>query len=259
MKIINVLVGPKLGDLLHSLAFCRYVHDYKNMKCNIYITETNDKFQLGLEKTYQDLLPIMKLQNFCNSFEIHTEQPIQINLMKFRNSPYLYKTTWSQVILNTFISSQPKIPHNFKIIDLPGNERYSNALIINRANGKHDISDFTKKIYQDILDQFDEKYFIFTEDKHYEEFFYKKQVTPLYAPELIDFMQIIKGCKLFLGNQSGPLAMATVMDVPRVGELFHKTLFRDDVHYLNDIENFDNVELFNMDEIISNKNIYLKL
>ena len=52
--------------------------------------------------------------------------------------------------------------------------------------------------------------------------------------------------------------MATTINVDRVGELFHKTLFRDDMHYLNDGNLYKNVELFNMENTLTNKNIYLR-
>lgn len=260
MKTINVLVGPRLGDLFHTLAFPRYAYDKMGIKSNIYITETNDTFQFGLDRAYQDLKPIIEIQDFCNTFEIYNPDihKISVNTMKYRTSPYLYKTTWPQIILNTFISSQPKVPYNFKILDIPGNELYKDALIINRANGKHDITDFSRKTYLDVINQFDKKYFIFVEEKHYDEFFHKDIVEPLYVPNLYDFMSVISGCKCFIGNQSGPFAIASVLNVPRIGELFHKTLFRDDIHYLNDGNNYDCVELFNMESYLTDKKIYLK-
>jgi len=52
--------------------------------------------------------------------------------------------------------------------------------------------------------------------------------------------------------------MASVLNVNRIGELFHKTLFRDDLHYLNDGKLHNNVELFNMENILTDKNIYLR-
>ena len=37
MKEINVVVGPRLGDLLHSLAFPKYVFDKMNLVSNIHL------------------------------------------------------------------------------------------------------------------------------------------------------------------------------------------------------------------------------
>lgn len=264
MKEINVVVGPRLGDLLHSLAFPKYVFDKMNLVSNIYIAEINDTFSSNLQQTFEELKPILECQSFCKSFQILDESKYPdwkktfINTQNFRKSPWLYKTTWSQLILNSCLQSQPQVPNDFKIIDLPKDDKYKNALIINRRDGSHDKSALTQKIYKDIISMFDEVYFIYFEKSHYEDFFYKDLVSPLHVEDLYNTMIAINSCKLFLGNQTGCFAMSTILNTDRVGELFHKTLFRDDMHYLNDGNLFQNVELFNMENILTNKNIYLK-
>jgi hypothetical protein len=264
MKEINILVGPRLGDLLHSLALPKYIYDKMGIISNIYMTEINDNFSTSLENTFEDLRPVIESQTFCKSFQILDEikfpnwKKTFINTQNFRKSPWLYKTTWSQLILNSCLQSQPKVPKDFKIIELPKDDKYKNALIINRRDGSHEKSSLTKKVYKDVISQFEEVYFLYFDKNHYEEFFYKDLVKPLHMENLYKTMVAINSCKLFLGNQTGSYAMATIMNVDRIGELFHKTLFRDDLHYLNDGNLFQNVELFNMENILTNKNIYLK-
>ena len=264
MKEINVVVGPRLGDLLHSLALPKYVYDKMNIISNIHIAEINDTFSTSLNQTFEELKPILANQKFCKSFQILDEQKYPdwkktfINTQNFRKSQWLYKTTWSQLILNSCLQSQPIVPNDFKIIDLPKYEKYQNALIINRRDGSHDRSEFTKKIYKDLISNFKEKYFICHNIAQYQEFFYKDLVEPLVIEDLYETMITINSGKLFVGNQTATLAMATILNVDRVGELFHKTLFRDDLHYHNDGNLFKNVELFNMDNVLTNKNIYLR-
>jgi ADP-heptose:LPS heptosyltransferase len=150
------------------------------------------------------------------------------------------------------------VPNDYTVLELPKIEKYKNALFINRRDGSHDRSQFTTQVYKDIISQFDEKYFLCFNQKQYDDFFLKKLVEPLLIPELHEYMVAINSCKLFLGNQSGPFSMASVLNVSRIGELFHKTLFRDDLHYLNDGKLHNNVELFNMENILTDKNIYLR-
>ena len=264
MKEINVVVGPRLGDLLHSLALPKYAYGKMNIISNIYIAEINDVFSTNLQQTFEELRPIVESQKFCNSFQILDEekypdwQKTFINTQNFRKSPWLYKTTWSQLILNSCLQSQPQVPNDFKILDLPKDIKYTKSLIINRRDGNHERSDFTKKVYKDLISQFDEKYFICHNIEQYEDFFYKDLVQPLVIEDLYETMIAINSCKLFLGNQTATLAMATTINVDRVSELFHKTLFRDDMHYLNDGNLHKNVELFNMENTLTNKNIYLR-
>lgn len=264
MKEINVVVGPRMGDLLHSLVLPKYVYENMNMISNIHIAEINDVFSTSLQQSYEELRPIIESQKFCKSFQILDEtkypnwQKSFVNTQNFRKSPWLYKTTWSQLILNSCLQSQPKIPNEYTVLELPKLDKYKNALLINRRDGSHERSNFTTKVYKDVISQFDEKYFICFNEKQYNDFFLKDLVQPLYIPELYDYMVAINSCKLFLGNQSGPLSMASVLNVNRVAELFHKTLFRDDLHYMNDGNLHSNVELFNMESILTDKNIYLK-
>ena len=143
-------------------------------------------------------------------------------------------------------------------MELPKDNKFSNSLIINRRDGSHERSDFTKKVYKDLISQFDEKYFICHNIEQYQDFFYKDLVQPLVIKDLYETMVTINSSKLFVGNQTATLAMATIINVDRVGELFHKTLFRDDLHYMNDGNLHKNVELFNMENIITDKNIYLR-
>jgi hypothetical protein len=264
MKEINVVVGPRLGDLLHSLALPKYIFEKMNIISNIYITEINDSFSTSLQQTYEELKPILECQKFCKSFQIlNTDkypdwQKTFINTQNFRKSQWLYKTTWSQLILNSCLQSQPKLANDFKILELPKDNKFSNSLIINRRDGSHERSDFTKKVYKDLISQFDEKYFICHNIEQYQDFFYKDLVQPLVIKDLYETMVTINSSKLFVGNQTATLAMATIINVDRVGELFHKTLFRDDLHYMNDGNLHKNVELFNMENIITDKNIYLR-
>ena len=264
MKEINVVVGPRLGDLLHSLVLPKYAYEKMNLISNIYIAEINDVFSTNLHQTFEELKPIIKSQKFCNSFQILDQEKFPnwqktfINTQNFRKSPWLYKTTWSQLILNSCLQSQPQVPNDYTVLELPKIEKYKNALFINRRDGSHDRSQFTTQVYKDIISQFDEKYFLCFNQKQYDDFFLKKLVEPLLIPELHEYMVAINSCKLFLGNQSGPFSMASVLNVNRIGELFHKTLFRDDLHYLNDGKLHNNVELFNMENILTDKNIYLR-
>ena len=130
MKEINVVVGPRLGDLLHSLALPKYIFEKMNLISNIFIAEINDVFSTSLQQTYEELKPIVESQKFCNSFQILDQEKFPnwqktfINTQNFRKSPWLYKTTWSQLILNSCLQSQPQVPNEYTVLELPKIEKY---------------------------------------------------------------------------------------------------------------------------------------
>ena len=69
MDHYNFLMGAKVGDLFHSLVSPAYMHLLHGKKSNFYITEAFDKFETSLERTIEELEPIMAFQPYINSFE----------------------------------------------------------------------------------------------------------------------------------------------------------------------------------------------
>ena len=59
MKTVNILMGPKLGDLMHSLTVPAFYHRTFGVKTNFYLCEKHDKFSTSLERTYEELKPIL--------------------------------------------------------------------------------------------------------------------------------------------------------------------------------------------------------
>ena len=68
-QTVNILLGPKLGDLFQMLVVPQYLWKFYGIKSNIYITEVFDTFTTGLQDTFESLEPIIKAQKFTNSFE----------------------------------------------------------------------------------------------------------------------------------------------------------------------------------------------
>jgi hypothetical protein len=104
-----------------------------------------------------------------------------------------------------------------------------------------------KSLFKEILDQFDKKIFIDNKPEEYEKFFFKNEVEFQLIEDLHDMLKAISGCKMILANPTGPLAMATVMNVPRIGELFQHTIN----HYAHDHLFYDDVEFFDSNNIFT--------
>jgi len=120
----------------------------------------------------------------------------------------------------------------------------SNTLMINRS-----LKPATPKIidlYRTILDDNSdlEKVFICFDESQYQNFPFKNECRLLKVETLYDFFYNINNCKLFLGNQSGPMAWATSMNVPRIIELLARI---DNIHYIKDTEYYSNFKYFQGD------------
>ncbi len=262
MKTVNILLDTLLGDMLHSFTISRYLYMRDETKTNFYhLHAKGHTYPLPFEQIHDELRRILTYQNFTNSFQIFdaSKDDFDHNIHNWVYGPYVYKDAFPDVMLKTFIGENYTLPKNFQVLNLPQNSQYANALIINRkADLRPELSFFAKHTYKNILDQFDEKYFIFNIEKQYDDFEFKNLVKPLYVPDLFDMMSIISGCKLFVGNQTAPLAMAAVLNTNRVGELYHNSMFKDENHYIMDADRYDNAEFFDNVSYLTNKKIYLK-
>lgn len=239
----SYLQGGKLGDLIHSLIVCKFNYDIFKYKADLYISNVGDGFEKGLEFTYNDLKPILEKQEWLNSFNIHNNEEIDINLSHFRQSRFLYTTNWIEIYFSEFIQGMTP-PPEYKWIELPKDENFKNTLLINRS-----LKPMTEKVkteFKQILDDNKDldKAFICFDENQYENFPFKKECRLIKVKSLYEFFEKINSCKLFLGNQSGPTAWATSMNVPRIIELLSRI---DNIHYINDIKYYKNFKWFQGD------------
>jgi hypothetical protein len=203
---MNFLLGGRTGDLIHAL----YVAKNYPGKHNLYITDRrdlhSDGFALGLEKTYEELKPILNNQDYVNSFEIYTNQPFDENLSLWRR--YAYSASWTQLLSNTF--NVPAVGGRW--INVNKKEGVESKVIIHCS-----INPDRRGHWGTLVDKYEGQTLFIGSQKEYETFGYKMD---FYEPtDLHDFFVTINSCKFFIGNQSAPLAIAHALDVPRLAVL----------------------------------------
>lgn len=257
MNCVNILMGPKLGDLMHALTVPAYYYKFLGIKTNFYLNEVYDNFSTSLERTYEELYPILSKQNYINSFEIYNpsiHKTIHEDLNCFRYNGLLYTRSFWAVFLHSAFHNSPLIPKNFIALNIAKDDTFKDCLLIHRKDGRFEWTDEIERNYKNVMDQFEKKIFIDFEPHHYEKFRFKNECELFIEPNLEKFLQYINGCKVFLTNISGPLAMATSMNSPRIGELGHFTT----PHYMYDHLFFDNCEFFDLTGVLTPNPKYLK-
>jgi hypothetical protein len=244
MNTVNILMGPKMGDLMHSLTVPAYYYYTLGKKTNFYLCERYDTFSTSLQRTYDELKPILEAQEYINSFEIYdpSKHFYQHDLNQFRFNGLLYSRSFWAVFLHTAFPHCPIIPKNFVALKMPKDDKFKDCLLIHRKDGRFEWNENIENNYKKVMDQFDKKVFIDFEEHHYDKFKFKDDCELFIEPDLEKFMKYINGCKMFLTNASGPLCMATSMNSPRIAELGHFTTY----HYRNDHLFFDNCEFFDL-------------
>ena len=241
-KPIKYLMGGKLGDFIHSLVVCKRMYEKTGKKAILYISNIGDPFEMPLEFTYNELKPILESQEWLSEFNIYESEQFDICLNDFRDSPLLYKTNWLNIYFNSFLN-EPAI-QEYKWIEMPKNPVFSNSLIINRAlthNGRMNLHTIEK--YSSIAKNFNERYFVCFNQSQYDNFQLKDYFNLIVVENLYEYFEIINSSKLFMGNQSGPFAWASAMNVSRILEIsrfWNGQISYDGIHYLTDDQYYKN-------------------
>jgi hypothetical protein len=257
MITLNILVGPKLGDLFHMLIVPKFLDHFCQVKTNLYIIEIHDNFSTSLEDTYNQLKPIITAQKWCNSFNIYTSDVlIDIDLNDFRiNGLWGTRPYWA-IFLHTALSGEPGIPRNFASIEWGKNESYSDTLVVSRAYRDFFVfNDFVKQQYLSVFEKFEKRIFLAFDEKQYDIFPLKEHVELVIVKDLSEQLEIINGSKMNLFNCSGPLCMASALNAPRIIETAKWMI----PAYAFDYEFFDNVETFDSQQVFSPNPKYLNL
>lgn len=254
-QTVNILMGPRLGDFLHSLVVPKYIYNIFGIKTNLYLNEKYDTFYSSLQQTYEELYPIVSKQEYINSFKVFDNKVnINYDLNFFRFSPLLSSAPFWQVFMKHYFPMVDTIPRNMRILNVESNDKFKDYLIVHRKNNRSYWTKETEYQYKNIFEQFDKKIFIDDKPDEYEQFPLKNEIDLEIVGGLNDVLGVISGCKMILSNPTGYLAMATVLNTPRIGELNSHTIH----HYAHDHLYYDNVEFFYLGQLLTENCKYLK-
>lgn len=235
-NFVNVLVSGKLGDLIHSLWVCHHLYNTKKVKSNILMTDSVEKFENGLQDTYEELYDIVTRQKYCYQFNLHGGESIDYDTTKFRTSPLLYNSTWTEILCGLFFDGQK--PQDGAWINSFMDYGLRRDVTIISRRYKNEMTPKVIEIYDDITSQNNEV--IFLGSIHdFNLFPFKNRVEHVIPHSLNDWFVEITNCALFVGNQSAPLAMASALDVPRIAELLPPQ-YPDGAHYKNESKYYKN-------------------
>lgn len=235
---MNYLGGGKMGDFIHSLIVCKHNYEETGELANIYLSNNGHQFEYDLNFTFNELKPLLESQPWLNTFKIYENEIIDIDLTIWRRSPDLYQTNWLEIYSNTYLN-RIKIPNEYSWITVETDNQYSNSLMINRS--LKTVDDSKLRVYDDLISKYDDVYFICFDIKQYYQFPLHYKTKLLQVDNLYDFFKKLASCHFFIGNQSGPFAWASALNVPRAVELLD---ILDRYHYINDSNYYEYFSYF---------------
>jgi len=248
---MNILLGPKLGDLIHCLLIPKMIFETKKIKSNIFICENYihpSSFTSGIKKTYEETYNLITEQEYVESYKIFNNEKFDLFLGNFRISKKIYKDCWTNMLLDHFLNNEKPI-FNIEVIKTKKDESLKDKILINRKNYR--INSNKNYFYKNLFKKFkDDVLYLEPECNKAEDQFTFNQLNSIKTKNLYDFIVCINSCKLFIGNLSAPLAIATCLNKDRIGEL----TYPDAHHYINDFYNYDTFSWFDdKNMMISNK------
>lgn len=232
----NILIGAKMGDFIHCMYIPYHLWKTKGIKSNIFISEVGGYFDNGLKKTFEELAPIIIQQEYVSSFQIWNGQHTDYYAPLFRSPKYLYTKCWKEIFCSMFFKDEKPLDGGWMVFNEPN--KFEKTLIINRRN-KSAFTPIIKNCYELEIKKFPKVIFAGGQDQ-FEKFELNTLCEHFIPNTLTDWFSIISKGSFFLGNQSGPAAIACALDVPRSVELL-PTL--DTIHYSNEVLYSKNMSL----------------
>jgi glycosyltransferase involved in cell wall biosynthesis len=246
--MIRFLCSGRLGDFVHQLYSVKRICEERGEKAHIVVggDEIGEamNFSKPTPEAVEDLKDLLYSQNYIQEIEAYSgqgDESFDYFPSKYRNCPLLWKSCWTSIHNDFFnLSSEYNYGPWLKVDPDP---KMNGKIIIHRARkvNPHGYPDrCTDIIDWDHLIQNNDCVFIGFETWQYELFV--QEISPesiiklefIVYDSILEFCRAIAGGKMFIGNQSSPLAMAQVLDVPRLGELSNGDSF----HYAGEEKYF---------------------
>lgn len=208
---LNFKHSGKFGDIIYSLPTIKALaNKYSNGKADLYIHLGMQPDPLN-EKLFDVIYELLKRQPYLNNVKIHQREQIDFDLDIFRlYVPNLVGTDITKFYQFCFpVWIDTCNPWLF----VEKNNIASNSILINRTD-RYQV----KNIDYGFLSDYPSVFFVGLESEFKK---IKKNIPNLEYLEtknLYELATIIAGCKLFIGNQSTPFAIAEGLKVPRILE-----------------------------------------
>jgi len=198
------------GDIIYSLPILKYYSKYEHRTLLFLNSKENYKLDgiVGLSgQSIAELIPLIKTQPYVTDVFFWKNEPIDIDIDGFRKMQHFKnRKNTCKFILNTFKIPIDEIQQPW----LETEEKKVAEVIFHRSTRYHNES--VVKHLKTLVKTY-KKYAIFVGFKEeWIDFCRKIGFIPWYqTKDLLSLACTIKGCKLFIGNQSCPMAIAIAL------------------------------------------------
>ena len=217
---VSFLHSGHTGDIINILPVLQYLSKTHTCKLYIQLDSPINSFypdhpagQVFINKKIYDMLfPLLKKQEYIHSIEVFKNQDIDINFDIIRELPI--KLTFDSMKYGAHISGvQPDL--NQKFLSVDEHPTIKNKIVILRSLRYQNYL-----IKYSFLNNYEDIYFIGTKNEYTDLKKIIKNLNFYDCKNFLDMAQVIKSCKLFIGNSSLGFTIAEGLKVPRLLEAY---------------------------------------
>ena len=221
---LNFSHSGNAGDIIYALPVIKAIQILVNKPVNL-LLELNVKMEVHFknqhplvnvmlnQKMADMLIPLFDAQNYIESCDVLTDQEVHINLSDFRESGIL--TDRGNIARWNFYTTGVIANLNEAWLNVEADTQYADTIVVARSSRYNNpLIDYS------FLSKYKRIAFVGV-DSEYQEM--KKAIPHIKYIPVTDFLhlaRIIKGSKLFIGNQSFPYSIAEGLKVKRLLEVY---------------------------------------
>lgn len=210
LRTKNFLSSGKKGDLLYQLYLVKALGGG-----NLYLTA--GEFEEPLESVLESCGRLVEAQPYVQSFAVHRGEPIDVDLDAFRRSPALYRSTLLDVMCQAHGLHLP--PAVERWMDVPPDARFHNLVVIHRRVTVVKERDNALFDWHKVLSELGSEHCVFVSRLESEWHDFGHPEVRYYCPkDNYEHAQIIRACRLFVGNTCFGTALADALGADRITE-----------------------------------------
>jgi hypothetical protein len=222
--MIKYKSSGRLGDFFCQLSVINEKFIATGNKGILYISQDDEIFAHGLQRAYNDTKDFILGLPYISEYKIYNGEPYDINLSSWRFSPFLYKTSFYEIFNKTYNVSWAKNQWLFS----GKNTKFDGKILISCNNTfRFPSLSILKKVFETYTT--DNMIFISQSYGDYENFNKKTgiKLENYIAKDIVDFINAINSCSLFISSLSSPLCFAYGLKKKNISLL---SGFSDDLH-----------------------------
>lgn len=219
---INFCHSGNAGDIIYALPTLKKVHELTKAPIHLYLRlgkplilsgyKSHPNGNVKLNETMAGMLiPLIQQQSYIASCSVYQDEEIHVDLDYFHSGNIQLKTGNIARWCSYLVGVSPELWKPW--LEVTADPKYANSIIVARSERYRNNG-----IDYKFLSNYNNVFFLGVDSEYEDMKKYASNLGRIQIENFLEMAQIIRGAKLFIGNQSFPFSLAEGMKVPRILE-----------------------------------------